>query len=83
MVTEAMTTSHENFCCSEVDRVVEKKEEGSSAVSCIIDHEGFHSMCLDVWVLQATYFNYRQHYGVAEDKAVNVHGIITHNKINE
>ena len=25
-----MTTSHENICCSEVDRVVEKKEEGSS-----------------------------------------------------
>ena len=55
---EAMTTSHENICCSEVDRVVEKKEEGSSAVSCIIDHEGFHSVCLDVWVLQTTYFNY-------------------------
>ena len=27
-----MTTSHENICCSEVDRVVEKKEEGSSVV---------------------------------------------------
>ena len=37
-----MTTSHESICCSEVDRVVEKKEEGSSAVSCIIDHKGFH-----------------------------------------
>ena len=60
-----MTTSHENICCSEVDRVIEKKEEGSSAVSCIIDQEGFHSVCLDVWVLQTTYFNYRQHYGVA------------------
>ena len=44
MVTEAMTTSHESICCSEVDRMhmVEKKEEGSSAVSCIIDHKGFH-----------------------------------------
>ena len=65
-----MTTSHENICCSEVDRVVEKKEEGSSAISCIIDHEGFHSVCLDVWVLQTAYFNYRQHYGVAKEKAV-------------
>ena len=37
-----MVTSHESICCSEVDRVVEKKEEGSSAVSCIINHEGFH-----------------------------------------
>ena len=42
MVTEAMTTSHESICCSEVDRMVEKKEDGSSAVSCIIDHKGFH-----------------------------------------
>ena len=61
-----MTTSHENVCCSEVDRVVEKKEEGSSAVSYIIDHEGFHSVYLDVSVLRTAYFNYRQHYGVAE-----------------
>ena len=51
--------------------VVEKKEEGSSAVSCIIDHEGFHSVCLDVWVLQTAYFNYQQHYAVAEEKAVH------------
>ena len=74
---EAMTTSHENICCSEVDRVVEKKEEGSSAVSCIIDHEGFHSVCLDVWVLQTTYFNYRQHYGVAEEKVVQLSVVIS------
>ena len=37
-----MTASHESICCFEVDRVVEKKEEGSSVVFCIIDHEGFH-----------------------------------------
>ena len=49
---EAMTTSQESICYSEVDREVEKKEEGSSAVSCIIDHDGFHSVCLDVCVLQ-------------------------------
>ena len=67
-----MTTSHENICCSELDRVIEKKEEGSSAVSCIIDHKGFHSVCLDVWVLQTAYFNYWQHYGVAEEKAVQL-----------
>ena len=61
-----MTTSHESICCSEVDRVVEKKEEGSMQY-----HEGFHSVCLDVWVLQTAYFNYWQHYGVAEEKAVH------------
>ena len=72
-----MTTSHENICCFEVDRIVEKKEEGSSAVSSIIDHKGFHSVCLDVWVLQTTYFNYRQYYGVAEEKAVQLSVVIS------
>ena len=72
-----MTTSHENICYFEVDRVVEKKEDGSSAVSCIIDHEGFHSVCLDVWVLHTAYFNYWQHYGVAEEKAVQLSYVIS------
>ena len=74
---EAMTTSHENICCSEVDRVVAKKKEGSGAVSCIIDHEGFHSVCLDVWVQQTAYFNYWQHYGVTEEKAVQLSVVIS------
>ena len=30
-----------------------------------------YGACLDVWVLQTAYFNYRQHYGVAEEKAVH------------
>ena len=63
-----MTTSHENICCSEVDRVVEKKEEGSSLA--LLTTKVFIA-CLDVWVLQTAYFNYRQHYGVAEEKAVH------------
>ena len=63
-----MTTSHESICCSEVDRVVEKKEEGSSLA--LLNTKVF-SVCLDVWVLQTAYFNYRQHYGVAEEKAVH------------
>ena len=34
-----------------------------SEVNCIIDHEGFESVCLNVWVLQTAYFAYRYHYG--------------------
>ena len=37
-----MPTSHECFCCCEVESVVKKKEED----------EGFESVCLNVWVLQ-------------------------------
>ena len=36
-----------------------KKEESTGGISCITNHEGFESVCLNVWVLQAAYFNYR------------------------
>lgn len=47
----------------------EKQESLSGSevtCSCIIDHEGFDSVCLNVWVLQAAYFAYRYHYGEVE-----------------
>ena len=37
---------------------VVKKQENGSEIACIPDHEGFQSVCLDVWVLQATYSVY-------------------------
>ena len=58
-------TSKECICFCEVDRVVLKKEESSREISCIADHEGFESVCLDVWVLQAAYY---YHYGHPEEK---------------
>ena len=57
--------------------VVEKKEEGSSAVSCIIDHEGFHSVSGCLGAANSLYFNYWQHYGVAEEKAVLLSVVIS------
>ena len=50
---------------------MQKNYKGDIAVSCITDHEGFHGVCLNVWVLQTAYFNYRQRYGVAEEKAIH------------
>lgn len=59
-----METSAECICCKEVDQTLSKIEEGeSSELNCITLHEGFQSVCLDVWVLQAAYHTYRQHYG--------------------
>ena len=66
-----MPTNQQSICCCEVDKGVQKKYEGDSAVSCITDHEGFYGVCLNVWVLQTAYFNYRQRYGVAEEKAIH------------
>ena len=65
-----MPISHEYIC------YVMKKEESASEISCITNHEGFESVCLKVWVLQAAYFSYRYHYGDAEEK--NIHEKATH-----
>ena len=66
-----MPTNQRSIYCCEVDKVVQKKYEDDIAVSCITDYEGFHGVCLNVWVLQTAYFNYRQRYGVAEEKAIH------------
>ena len=64
-------TSHKCICCCVIERVVMKKEESASKISCITNHEGFESVCLNVWVLQAAYFSYRYHYGDAEKKDIH------------
>lgn len=59
-----MGTSAECICCKEISSVVAKiGEANDSDVSCIIEHPGFEAVCLNVWVLQAAYFQYRQHHG--------------------
>ena len=58
-----MPTVEECVCCCEIDRVVQKKQESDTQVACIMEHQGFEPVCLNVWVLQAGYFAYRQHYG--------------------
>ena len=70
-----MPTNVECVCCCEIDAVVSRLQElpieGTNA-SCITDHEGFDSVCLNVWVLQTAYFNYREKYGDAEvEKSVH------------
>ena len=66
-----MPTSTECICCREIDAIESKMQEGQNDVECITDHEGFESVCLDVWVLQTAYHNYRQKYGDVEDKSIN------------
>ena len=54
-----MPTVAECLCCSEISVVVEKRD----TAECIIQHPGFDAVCLNIWVLQTAYYNYRQHYG--------------------
>ena len=61
-----MPTVKECVCCCEIDQIVERKQEsfnGCDPPPCITQHEGFESVCLNVWVLQTAYFAYRYHYG--------------------
>ena len=58
-----MPTSIESICCCEMDKVAQKKGQNNTPVNCITEHDGFNSVCLNVWVLQAAYYSYRQDYG--------------------
>ncbi|KAF3832173.1 hypothetical protein F7725_025838 [Dissostichus mawsoni] len=59
-----METIEECQCCQEKDVMVAKMEEfneyeGDGAnITCVIDHPGFQSNCLDAWVLQTAYHHY-------------------------
>ena len=50
-----------SVCCSEIPQIQEKK--AAVAVQCIVNHPGFQTVCLDVYVLQTAYYSYCQHYG--------------------
>ena len=66
-----MSVRDECICCCEIDKIKEKIQEGESTVSCITKHEEFEAVCLNVWVLQAAYFEYRQCYGESEHKSIH------------
>ena len=70
-----MPTPVECVCCKEIDATANKSEGSVSgeAVECIADHEGFSAVCLNVWVLQASFFSYRYHYGTRDVRDVPTH----------
>ena len=61
-----MSTAAECVCFSEIDAIGQKLDETEAEISCITEHEGFEPVCLNVWVLQAVFFSYRQHYGTRD-----------------
>ena len=52
----------------EVEHIKSVMEQYGSQenISCITEHEGFDAVCLNIWVLQAAYFAYRQRYGTRD-----------------
>ena len=58
-----MPTVRESKCCKEVDAVFRMMETFVLDIDCITDHPGFQTVCLDRWVLDTAYYEYRQQYG--------------------
>lgn len=56
-----MSTARECVCCHEVEKVKMLFEELED-IKCIIDHPGFPAACLNTYVLQIAYYQYRQQY---------------------
>ena len=64
-----MEREEESICCQEVDAVRKKnledvmEEQLQAELRCIVQHPGFEAVCLNVWVLQTAWLQYKQQYG--------------------
>ena len=62
-----MEAVEEYRCCQERDVLMAKIEEYSAQTEqechCIVQHPGFRSVCLDQYVLDTAYLQYRQEHG--------------------
>jgi hypothetical protein len=72
---EIMETPVENACCKEKDPIArtiqEFNEDHGGNIRCIMEHHGFQSNCMDVWVLQTAYMHYKQQYRGGFDGETN------------
>lgn len=70
-----LPTARECQCCCEIEKVVRKvesfNESAGERISCITGHPGFATVCLDPYVLETAYYQYRQQYGDLEMPFVN------------
>ena len=78
-----MWREEENICCQEVDVLKNKNieavavEQLEATPQCIVLHPGFQAVCLNIWVLQTAWLQYKQQYGTSayegEDHKKNRH----------
>lgn len=57
----------ENVCCQEIPRVMEELDQventsNAERPACILDHPGFAVVCLNRWVLETAWLQYRTEY---------------------
>lgn len=59
-----MPVAEECKCCQEYPQIRNKLDAlPGTPLPCITKHPGFNTVCLDVWVLQTAYYEYRERYG--------------------
>ena len=64
-----MPTARECKCCHYYSRVVDKIQDGHT---CITEHPGFASNCLDIYVLEHSVYEFLQEEGpIGDDELVN------------
>ena len=75
------------ICCQEIEQVKNKLNEAVTSgeceeePTCITQHPGFHPVCINRWVLQTAWYQYKQQYKESfngpEDKTLQAHSIQT------
>ncbi|CAH3162429.1 unnamed protein product, partial [Porites lobata] len=61
------------ICCQEIEQVKNKLSEAVTSgeceeePTCITQHPGFHPVCINRWVLQTAWFQYKQQYKESYD----------------
>lgn len=62
-----MQEESESTCCQEAERVLEQvtiyNQETDSQILCITHHPGFQTVCLDRYVLDTAYLQFKQEHG--------------------
>lgn len=75
-----METNAECVCCREIFEMVAKTDEANDpSILCITRQPGFNAVCLNVWVLQAAYFQYRQEHGRTSPAPPTLHEYVNSN----
>ena len=69
-----MGSQLDNLCCLEPKQIVAVLKDCPS-VTCLTQHPGFEAVCLNRYVLQTAYFQYRQQYNVS---ATETNGYVQH-----
>lgn len=59
-----MASEVECVCCKEISRVAGNIDESEEIINCITEHSGFNPVCLNTYVLETAYYQYKQQYRV-------------------